>query len=85
MHRSTAARALNAATSHLISCEVVQRVQAEARRLGADLVTTEKDWVRLPPQWRGRVKAWPVRARFEDAAAMARMLAQASPQAAPAF
>ena len=34
VHRSTAARALNAATSHLISGEVVQRVQAEARRLG---------------------------------------------------
>ncbi len=34
VHRSTAARALNAATSHLISDEVVTRVQEEARRLG---------------------------------------------------
>ncbi len=34
VHRSTAARALNAATRHLISDEVVARVQAEARRLG---------------------------------------------------
>lgn len=34
VHRSTAARALNAATSHLISGEVVARVQEEARRLG---------------------------------------------------
>ena len=34
VHRSTAARALNAATSHLISAEVVTRVQDVARQLG---------------------------------------------------
>jgi LacI family transcriptional regulator len=34
VHRSTAARALNAATSHLISIEVVARVQAVAQQLG---------------------------------------------------
>lgn len=38
--------------------------QAEA--LGAGLITTEKDWVRLPPEWRRRVESWPVRVRFED-------------------
>lgn len=43
----------------------------------AGLVTTEKDWVRLPPAWRERVKPWPVRARFEDEAALDRLLAQA--------
>lgn len=42
--------------------------QAGAR--GAGLVTTEKDWVRLPPAWRERITAWPVVARFEDAAAV---------------
>ncbi len=31
----------------------------------AGLITTEKDWVRLPPEWRARVTSWPVRARFE--------------------
>jgi len=40
----------------------------------AGLVTTEKDWVRLPPEWRARVTAWPVRARFEDEAALDRLL-----------
>ena len=37
---------------------------------GAGLVTTEKDWVRLPAEWRARVVAWPVVARFEDQAAL---------------
>jgi tetraacyldisaccharide 4'-kinase len=45
-----------------------------AALFGAALVTTEKDWVRLPPAWRGRVAAWPVRARFEDEAAVDALL-----------
>ena len=45
-----------------------------AAALGARLVTTEKDWVRLPAAWRERVTAWPVRARFEDEAAIAALL-----------
>ena len=45
-----------------------------AKTFGAGLVTTEKDWARLPPAWRERVTAWPVRARFEDEAAVARLL-----------
>ncbi|MBD3832355.1 tetraacyldisaccharide 4'-kinase [Brevundimonas bullata] len=35
----------------------------------AGLVTTEKDWVRLPPEWRQRIVAWPVTAQFADEAA----------------
>lgn len=38
---------------------------AEADRLGAGLITTEKDWARLPAAWRSRIEAWPMRARFE--------------------
>jgi tetraacyldisaccharide 4'-kinase len=47
-----------------------------AGRLQAGLVTTEKDWVRLPPAWRARVAAWPVRARFEDEAGLLQLLEQ---------
>jgi tetraacyldisaccharide 4'-kinase len=54
-------------------------IAARAERLGAGLVTTEKDWVRLPPHWRDRVTAWPVRARFEDEAGLDRLLASAVP------
>ena len=46
-----------------------------AELFGAGLVTTEKDWVRLPPAWRDRARAWPVRAVFEDEAAVERLLA----------
>ena len=41
-----------------------------AAQFGAGLVTTEKDWARLPADWRERVTAWPVRAVFEDDAAL---------------
>jgi tetraacyldisaccharide 4'-kinase len=61
---------------------------ARADRLGAGLLTSEKDWVKLPPAWRERVKAWPVEARFEDEAALAALLSTlrpgpARPPAAP--
>lgn len=40
----------------------------------AGLVTTEKDWVRLPPDWRDRAVSWPVTARFDDEASFAALL-----------
>ncbi len=40
----------------------------------AGLVTTEKDWVRLAPEWRTRIVSWPVAARFEDETAFAAFL-----------
>ena len=53
----------------------LRALAARAERLGAGLVTTEKDWIKLPPDWRGRIVAWPVRARFEDEDELARRLA----------
>lgn len=47
-----------------------------AQVFDAGLVTTEKDWVRLPPAWLTRVVSWPVVARFEDEAGFADVLAQ---------
>ena len=60
------------------------RLAALARRanaLGAGLVTTEKDWVRLPPAWRDRVTPWPVQVVFDDGAALDALLAKAAPSA----
>jgi tetraacyldisaccharide 4'-kinase len=53
----------------------LQALADRAALFGASLITTEKDWVRLPPAWRARVAAWPVRARFEDEADVDRLLA----------
>lgn len=49
-----------------------------AALFGARLITTEKDWVRLPPAWRPRVLAWPVRARFDDPAGLLALIRAAA-------
>ncbi|NBW11397.1 MAG: tetraacyldisaccharide 4'-kinase [Caulobacteraceae bacterium] len=55
------------------------RFLAERAELhGAGLVTTEKDWVRLSPEWRAKVISWPVVARLEDEAGFAAFLLQSS-------
>ncbi len=53
----------------------LRSLAAHARSHGAGLVTSEKDWIRLPLDWRDRITAWPVRVRFEDAAALDTLLA----------
>ena len=55
----------------------LRRLADRARLLSAGLITTEKDWVRLPPAWRGRIAAWPVRCVFDDAAALEGVLRRA--------
>ena len=55
----------------------LNRLADRAQVFGAGLVTTEKDWVRLPPAWQERVTPWPVRATFDDDAALDAMLAKA--------
>lgn len=54
----------------------LSRLARRAADFGAGLVTTEKDWVRLPPSWRGRVTAWPVEAVFQDETALEALLDQ---------
>ena len=55
----------------------LRRLARRAEDFGAGLVTTEKDWARLPASWRPRVAAWPVRAEFDDPAALDALLAKA--------
>jgi len=56
--------------------EDLKFLQDRAAIYDAGLVTTEKDWVRLTPDQRTRVTAWPVVARFEDEPAFAAFLAE---------
>lgn len=46
-----------------------------ADALGAGLLTTEKDWVRLRRAWRERIAPWPMAVRFEDPASIDALLA----------
>jgi tetraacyldisaccharide 4'-kinase len=55
----------------------LERLAARAQALGAGLITSEKDWSRLPTDWRDRATPWPVRARFEDEAALDALLSKA--------
>ena len=53
-----------------LSETLLRRLDAEAVAAGAQLVTTEKDAARLPPQWRAKVLTLVVRLMVEDWSAM---------------
>jgi tetraacyldisaccharide 4'-kinase len=59
----------------------IASLAAMARDHDATLVTTEKDWVRLPSIYRDQVRVLKVTLRWDDEAALAHLLA---PVLAPA-
>ncbi|MBS0409377.1 MAG: tetraacyldisaccharide 4'-kinase [Proteobacteria bacterium] len=54
---------------------VLRFLARRAAEHGAGLLTSEKDWVRLSPEWRRRVTPWPVQVRFDDEQALDDLLA----------
>jgi molybdate transport repressor ModE-like protein len=73
----TVAERAGFADHHHYTAGEAQALIARAEAANLLLLTTEKDWVKLPPNWRERVAAWPVEARFEDEAALMRLVAGA--------
>jgi tetraacyldisaccharide 4'-kinase len=63
---------------HPFDAAMIRRLYDRAEQFDAGLVTTEKDWVRLPPDARARITPWTVRAVFEDEAALDALLARAA-------
>ena len=58
------------------SVDMLKRLADMAAHRGAGLITTEKDWVRLPPVWREQIRSWPIIASFEAPADLDRLLSR---------
>lgn len=62
-----------------LTSALFSRLEARASALGAQLVTTEKDAVRLPPQHRSKVLTLPVRLELEGWEKLAQLLDEVLP------
>jgi len=62
------------ADHHVYGAAELNSLASRAGDLGAALVTTEKDWVRLDPEWRSRIKAIAIGVAWRDEAGIATLL-----------
>jgi tetraacyldisaccharide 4'-kinase len=66
---------------HRFSDVEITRLRHAAERANARLVTTAKDWVRLPARLRGGIAVLEVEIRWHDRAALAQLVANVVPKA----
>ncbi|HZT51804.1 MAG TPA: tetraacyldisaccharide 4'-kinase [Stellaceae bacterium] len=62
---------------HPYSARELEELAAAARQAEAELITTEKDWVRLAPAWRSRIAYLPLTIEWQDERALDALLAGA--------
>ena len=60
-------RTLSFADHHPYSQHDLMQILEDAQRYGAEMITTQKDWMRLPPDWRARVAMLPVTLEIDGA------------------
>lgn len=65
------------ADHHAFSPRELGEILDLAAAHGATPVTTEKDWVRIPTEYRARIAAWPVKAAFREPARFTALLLDA--------
>lgn len=58
------------ADHHPYSASDLTKLQADALHYGAQLITTQKDWMRLPRDWRDKIAFLPVTMALPDSAAI---------------
>ena len=61
------AKKLSFADHHPYSQHDLMQILEDAQRHGAEMITTQKDWMRLPPDWRARVAMLPVTLEIDRA------------------
>src|SRR5437762_10914265 len=71
---ATLAAAQSFPDHHPYRADEIARLQETAAREHARLVTTAKDWVRLPPELRADIEVLEVEIRWHDAASLTRLL-----------
>ena len=62
------------ADHHAFNAAELAMLAQDAQNFGARLLTTEKDWVRLPPDFRAQVMVLPVTLAFEDSGKVKQLL-----------
>jgi tetraacyldisaccharide 4'-kinase len=72
------------ADHHLFTAAELSKLKQNADRLGAQLLTTEKDWMRLPAEFRAHTLSLPVRLIFEEPDRVKRLLNAACQKTASA-